>query len=174
MTVWANGNDGDSGSNQSNPPGQDPTPGIVSVASYYDQNTGTRDGVVSDYSSRGDATRPSTWPDISAPGENIESACRPWLPICSTGLAPNNGLGLLDIGTFNTISGTSMAAPHIAGIIAQLFEAKPTATPAEVENALKSTAYKYTDGAAYTAVGPYTSSYDKGAGLSTSSPPPGR
>jgi len=165
MTVWANGNDGDNGANQSNPPGQDPTPGIVSVASYNDQDSGTRDGTVSDFSSRGDAARPGTWPDLSAPGENIQSSCRVYLPICSTGLAPANGPGPLDIGTFNTISGTSMAAPHVAGIIAQLFQAKPDATPAQVEDALKSTAHKYANGDPYTAVGPYTSSRDKGTGL---------
>lgn len=67
MTVWANGNDGDNGQNQSNPPGQDPTPGVISVASYNDQETGTREGIVSDFSSRGDAARSATWPDISAP-----------------------------------------------------------------------------------------------------------
>jgi len=148
-----------------NPSSQDPTGGILSVASYYDQDTGTRDGVVSDYSSRGASADPSTWPDISAPGENITSSCRPTMPICSTGLDPQNGPGLTDIATFNTISGTSMAAPHIAGIVAQLFEAKPTATPAEIEAALKGTAYRYTDGAAYTAVGGYTTSFDKGVGL---------
>ena len=56
---------------------------------------------------------PATYPDISAPGTNITSACRPYLPICSTGLDtadPN----------YNTISGTSMAAPHIAGYVAVL------------------------------------------------------
>jgi subtilisin family serine protease len=165
MTVWANGNDGDNGLNQSNPPGQDPTPGVISVASYNDQETGTRDGVVSDFSSRGDAARSATWPDISAPGENIQSSCRAYLPICSSGLMPNNGPAATDIATFNTISGTSMAAPHIAGIIAQLFQANPDATPAQVEDAMKSTAYKYTNGDPYTAVGPFTSSRDKGAGL---------
>jgi len=165
MTVWANGNDGGNGQNQSNPPGQDPTPGVISVASYNDQETGTRDGTVSDFSSRGDPARSQTWPDISAPGENIQSSCRAYLPICSSGLKPNNGPGPLDIATFNTISGTSMAAPHIAGIIAQLFQANPNATPAQVEDAMKSTAYKYTNGDAYSAVGPYTSSRDKGTGL---------
>jgi serine protease AprX len=166
VTVWANGNDGGDGSaNLSNPPGQDPTPGILSVASYNDQSTGTRDGAVSEFSSRGDAARSATWPDISAPGENIISACRLYLPICSTGLQPHNGPGPLDLGTYNVISGTSMAAPQITGIVAQLFQAKPSATAAEIENALKSTAYKYADGAAYSAVGPYTSSFDKGTGL---------
>ncbi|MFJ5992275.1 S8 family peptidase [Lentzea sp. NPDC092896] len=164
VVVWANGNDGGDGSaNLSNPPGIDPTPGVISVASYNDQETGTRDGAVSDFSSRGLATDSSTWPDISAPGENITSSCRLYLPICATGLKPQNGPGLLDLGTFNTISGTSMAAPHIAGIVAQLFQAKPSATPADIERALKLTAHKY--GTGYGPVGPYTSSFDKGTGL---------
>jgi subtilisin family serine protease len=166
VTVWAAGNDGGDGSTSlTNPPGQDPTGGIISVASYFDQESGTRDGVVSDYSSRGAAGVPSTWPDLSAPGENIESSCRLYLPICATGLDPNNGPGLLDIGTFNTISGTSMAAPHIAGIVAQLFQIDPGATPGEIEAALKATAHKYSSGAPYTQVGGYTTSYDKGTGL---------
>ncbi len=166
LTVWANGNDGGDGSQSlSNPPGQDPTAGVVSVASYFDEGTGTRDGQVSDFSSRGDADDQSTWPDISAPGEEIISACRPYLLICSTGGQPSNGPGALDIGTYNVISGTSMAAPQITGIIAQLFQAKPDATPAEIEDALKSTAYKYADGAPYEQAGAYTSSFDKGTGL---------
>lgn len=166
LTVWANGNSGGDGSkNLSNPHGLDPTGGIISVASYFDDNTGTRDGKVSAYSSRGDKTRPQTWPDLSAPGEKITSSCRPYLAVCSTGLAPVNGPSSTDIWTFNTISGTSMAAPHIAGIVAQLLQAKPTATPAEVEDALKSTAYRYTNGAAYQNVGGHQTSYDKGVGL---------
>lgn len=166
VTVWAAGNDGGDGSESlTNPPGQDPTGGILSVASYNDANTGTRDGAVSEFSSRGDATDASTWPDISAPGEDITSACRLTLPICATGLAPENGPSPLDLGTFNTISGTSMAAPHIAGIVAQLFQANPAATPAQVEDALKTTAYKYADGAAYEQGALGTTSYDKGYGL---------
>ncbi|HEU4337879.1 MAG TPA: S8 family serine peptidase [Nocardioides sp.] len=166
VTVWAAGNDGGDGSTSlTNPPGQDPTGGILSVASYYDQDTGTRDGVVSEFSSRGLASDASTWPDLSAPGENITSSCRLYLAICSTGLDPRNGPGALDIGTFNTISGTSMAAPHIAGIVAQLFQADPTATPAEIEQALKVSAHKFTDGAAYSSGPVGTTSYDKGHGL---------
>ena len=129
-TVWAAGNDGGDGSESlTNPPGQDPTGGILSVASYNDLETGTRDGEVSEFSSRGQAGDPSTYPDISAPGDTITSSCRIYLPICSTGLDPVDG------GDYNTISGTSMAAPHVAGIVAQLFQDSPNATPAQVEDA---------------------------------------
>jgi serine protease AprX len=164
LTVWAAGNDGPD-NNATNPPGQDPTPGVVLVASYDDQGTGTREGAVSDFSSRGAAGQPQTYPDVSAPGSDITSACRPYLPICSTGLDPHNGPGLLDIATFNTISGTSMATPHVVGIVAQLLQVAPGATPAQVEDAIKATAGKFTDGAAYEPVGSYTTAVDKGTGL---------
>ena len=164
LTVWAAGNDGPD-NNATNPPGQDPTPGVVMVASYDDQGTGTRDGTVSDFSSRGAAGQPQTYPDVSAPGSDITSSCRPYLPICSTGLDPRNGPGPLDIATFNTISGTSMATPHVVGIVAQLLQVAPGATPAQVEDAIKATAHRFTDGAAYETVGAYTTSVDKGTGL---------
>ena len=166
LTVWANGNDGGDGSaNLSNPPGVDPTGGVISVASYNDLGTGTRDGEISDFSSRGKAGDLSTYPDIAAPGDTITSSCRPYLVICSTGGDPKNGPGATDIGTFNTISGTSMAAPHIAGIVAQLAQANPNATPTQIENAIKSTAYKFSFGAPYEAGPLGTTSFDKGYGL---------
>ncbi|HEX6150175.1 S8 family peptidase [Nocardioides sp.] len=156
VTVWAAGNDGGDGSTSlTNPPGQDPTGGILSVASYNDLETGTRDGEVSEFSSRGQESDPATWPDVSAPGDTITSSCRIYLPICVT------GLDFVDGGNFNTISGTSMAAPHVAGIVAQLFQKSPGATPAQVEAAITSTAHRYSFGAPY--VG--GSSYDKGHGL---------
>ena len=62
VTVWAAGNDGGDGSESlTNPPGQDPTPGIISAASYNDLETGTRDGEVSEFSSRG---RAGAGPDL--------------------------------------------------------------------------------------------------------------
>ncbi|EME55614.1 S8 family serine peptidase [Amycolatopsis decaplanina] len=166
VTVWANGNDGGDGSaNLSNPPGQDQTPGVLSVASFNDQGTGTRDGTVSDFSSRGLETDQASWPDVSAPGENILSSCRPTQPICTQGLQPKNGPGLLDLATYNVISGTSMAAPQITGIVAQLFQVAPDASPGDIEAAIKGTAYKFANGSPYVAAGPYTSSFDKGTGL---------
>ena len=56
VTVWAAGNDGGDGSaSVTNPPGEDPTGGMLSVALFFDQGTGTRNGTVSEYSSRGAA-----------------------------------------------------------------------------------------------------------------------
>ena len=158
IMVWAAGNDGGSGTdNRSNPPGQDPTPGVLMVANYDDDDTGTRDGSVAPTSSRGDATRQATWPDLSAPGTDITSACRPTLAVCTSGE-----------GDAGTISGTSMAAPHVAGIVAQLYELVPRATPAKVENTLEDTAHQYSFGGAYYPDfrnADHTSSFDKGHGL---------
>jgi serine protease AprX len=163
VTAWAAGNDGGDGSGRSqttNGPGMDPTGGILMVASYDDGGTGTRNGVVSDFSSRGVKGQLQTYPDISAPGTDIQSACRAYLPICSTGFAFTNA------GDYNTISGTSMATPHIAGIVAQLFEKNPAATPAAIERALVDGAHGFTHGAPYEADprGGLTS-FDKGHGL---------
>jgi serine protease AprX len=162
VTVWAAGNDGGDGTdNMVNPPAQTPTPGIIGVANYDDGNSGTRDGALDASSSRGEAGRPTTYPDVSAPGTNITSSCRPWLSVCATGLDfrdPN----------YNTISGTSMATPHIAGYVADLFQADPTLTPAEIEDVLEDTAYKFTAGAAYESDprnSDDTTSFDKGHGL---------
>jgi serine protease AprX len=165
--VWAAGNSaGDGSTSTTNPPGQSPTPGIFSVASYFDQNTGTREGTVSGFSSRGEAADPTTYPDVSAPGQAITSACRVSLAIC-------RGSDRADLD-YGTISGTSMAAPHIAGIVAVLFSSDPDLTPGEVEQAIKSTAHRFDDGAPYATVDPRTTgpdgepiltSFDKGAGL---------
>ena len=165
LTVWAAGNDGGDGSGDSqttNGPGNDPRPGILMVASYDDQGTGTRNGTLSDFSSRGVKGATDTYPDISAPGDGILSACRVYLPICST------GFDVVEGGDYNTISGTSMAAPHIAGIVAQLLEAVPGATPAQVEDAIEDGAHRFTAGGAYES-DPLNSgtltSFDKGHGL---------
>lgn len=143
---------------------QSPTPGVITAASYFDGNTGTREGVISGFSSKGRIGDVATYPDLAAPGEDITAACRAWLPICSTGL---DGIPDPD---YNTISGTSMAAPHIAGAVARLLDADPTLTPGQIEDILEDTAYKFTSGSAYEPDladrnDDNTTSNDKGHGL---------
>lgn len=160
VTVWANGNDGGDGrDNRSNPPGQDPTPGVVSVAAHTDHGTGERDEpAVSNlafFSSRGKASDPRTWPDVSAPGDAILSSCRPTLATCI------GRPGTRDGGNFVELNGTSFAAPHVAGAVAQLFQLRPSATPGQVEEALTATAFRYDGADRYGREG----SFDRGAGL---------
>jgi subtilisin family serine protease len=162
VAVWAAGNSGGDGSLAfTNPSGMDPTPGIVMVASYNDGGEGNRDNKLSTFSSRGKKGDQSTYPDLSAPGDRITSACRPYLAVCST------GRDFIDGGNYNTISGTSMAAPYVAGVVAQLFQADPTLTPGEVESILKLNAHPFAEGGAYETdiVAGGTTSFDKGHGL---------
>lgn len=141
---------------------KDPTPGVVTVANYNDAGTGTRNGILSSSSSRGHQGYPENYPDISAPGSSITATCRPTMPVCllipSPAWAPD----------YSILSGTSMATPHVAGVAALLYQARPDLTPAQVEDVLQDTAHKFTFG------GPYeddpqnpgaTTSFDKGAGL---------
>lgn len=166
VVVWANTNGGGDGStNESNVVANtdDQTPGVLGIAGYDDLGIGTRDGKVSPTSSRGLATDPKTWPDLSAPGVNVISACRPYHGICDaieTG-NPRDGPGVEDHATYFVASGTSWSAPETAGVVALLFQANPTLTPRDVDALLKSTAYRFNDGAPYV----NGSSFDKGAGL---------
>ena len=177
VMVWANGNDGGTGSaNVSNPDGQDLTPGIISVANYNDLGTGERDGVLNASSSRGRRGDVRTYPDLSAPGTNILSACRQQLAICEPSAEDPD---------YGTISGTSMAAPHVAGAVAvlqQAMKAKGTEpTPAAIEDALEDTARQFAfaasyerdvvpdekdaNGAVFERNADHTTSFDKGHGL---------
>ncbi|KAM3232581.1 subtilisin-like protease SBT3.6 isoform X3 [Capsicum annuum] len=84
---------------------------------------------VPSFSSRG----PNTFapeilkPDIAAPGVNILAAVPPHL------LKGYNG--------FNIMSGTSMSAPHVSGIVALLKAAHPNWSPAAIKSALVTTAW---------------------------------
>jgi subtilisin family serine protease len=80
------------------------------------------------FSSRGpDKTHPDVLkPDIGAPGVDI--------------LAAINGVDPLSDPEYGILSGTSMAAPHLAGAAALLVALHATWTPAEIQSALMSTA----------------------------------
>lgn len=160
VVVFAHGNGGGDGSeNNSNPFAVNPTPGVVSAANYDDEDRGTRDGSLDSTSSRGQKGRPGTYPDVSAPGSDITSACRAQLTICrGADVDPDYG----------TISGTSMSAPVVAGIAAQLIQADPSLTPGGIEEILEDTAYKFAAGGRYESdpgKRGSSTSFDKGHGL---------
>jgi serine protease AprX len=101
--------------------------------------------VLADFSSRGVPGDPLYHPDISAPGVHIVSTR------ASTGTALNAldlshdaricNISPLNQPFYTCASGTSMASPHIAGVVALMQEAAGgTLTPAQVLNALTSTA----------------------------------
>jgi serine protease AprX len=167
--VFAAGNSGGDGTTASTGAQcVDPTPGIICVANYDDGNSGTRAGALSSTSSRGKTTDPESWPDISAPGTEIVSTCHVTLPVCWAHTGQGGGQITDPPNSYAILSGTSMAAPAISGIVAQLYQVDPTLTPAQVENLLEDTAYKFNFGGPYTN-DPFntdnTSSFDKGHGL---------
>ncbi|MBE6468697.1 MAG: hypothetical protein E7001_01715 [Coriobacteriaceae bacterium] len=69
-------------------------------------------------------------PDLSAPGVRVRSA----------------KADTSDGRTYETMSGTSMAAPHVTGTVALMLEANPSLKVREIEEILRSTAVPATDG----------------------------
>ena len=71
-------------------------------------------------------------PDVIAPGQDILAAVSP---------STNRGYG------FNLLSGTSMSAPHVAGLAALLKDLHPSWSPMAVKSALMTTGYDVKDDA---------------------------
>lgn len=99
-------------------------PQVLSVAAT--NSTGQR-WVVDEYT--GSNFGPNI--DLAAPGAGILSAQSRW--------SANFGFFYVGLG-FKTMSGTSMAAPFVAGVAALVWEAEPRLTNAEVRGILEGTA----------------------------------
>ncbi|MFZ5753048.1 MAG: S8 family peptidase [Bacillota bacterium] len=113
---------------------------IITVGASDDLNTPQLfDDKVADFSSRGPTIDGLTKPDVLAPGTNIISAKAKGSFLDKT----NKDKNVID-DWYISLSGTSMATPVCAGIIAQLLEAQPYLTPEEVKLRLKSSCSRVT------------------------------
>ena len=70
-------------------------------------------------------------PDVIAPGQDILAAVS---PVTAAGR------------DFNLLSGTSMSAPHVAGLAALLKDLHPNWSPMMIKSALMTTGYDVLDG----------------------------
>jgi serine protease len=119
VVVIASGNDNANANNFN--PGN--CAGVVNVAST------NRSGGRAYYSNYGTSI------DVAAPGGAMNSANDP-NGILST---YNTGTTTPGSDSYGYSQGTSMAAPHVAGVAALIAQKKPTATPDEIETILKTT-----------------------------------
>jgi serine protease AprX len=149
VSVFAAGNDG-AGEDTHNPYAQ--APWVISVAA------GEKDGVLTSFSSRGKFGQTGTFqtldgktwrywnePTITATGVDVVSTrtLTGVLPPLAADydaefLAPEH------LPFYTHMSGTSMATPHVSGIIALMLEANPDLTPAQVKDILERTATNMT------------------------------
>ncbi|WP_316572166.1 S8 family serine peptidase [Neobacillus sp. YIM B06451] len=144
VTVFSAGNSGPGDSTISG--NYKKAPWVITVAA------GTKQGQLAEFSSRGVkgkggtvAVGSETWtwedrPTVTSPGQSI---------ISTRVLAPVAALGATDdvelippayLPYYTTMSGTSMAAPHVAGIVALILDANPSLSPIEVKRIIEQTA----------------------------------
>jgi serine protease AprX len=109
-------------------------PWVIGVAA------GNKDGqTLADFSSRGVPGSAVYQPTITAPGVGIVAARALTGLITAPALPDDVALGT-DAVSYTTMSGTSMATPHVAGVVALMLEANPALSPDNVKSVLQSTA----------------------------------
>lgn len=148
VSVFAAGNDGP-GENTHNPYAQ--APWVISVGA------GEKDGVLTSFSSRGNRgetgtfTMPDgrTWtyvnePTIVATGVDIISTRALTGALPALAASQDATLAPAEVPYYTFSSGTSMATPHVAGIVALMMEANPNLTPLQVKDILRRTATNMT------------------------------
>jgi serine protease AprX len=92
--------------------------------------------VITSFSSRGNADGTGPQVDITAPGDTIMAPLSPSV-LVPLSYCPER---YADEQLYYCLSGTSMASPHVAGVVALMQQANPDLTPAEAERCLVDTA----------------------------------
>jgi serine protease AprX len=132
-------------------------PYVISVGALDDNGTPLRaDDLMATFSSRGRTLFDSlSKPDLVAPGRKMVSLRAPGSALDT--LYPDRQVTVLGALSpdYYRLSGTSMAAPVVAGTIALMFERNPTLSTAQIKKRLKSSATWLSFGTAS----------DRGAGL---------
>ena len=122
VPIFAAGNSGPDAQTIASPASY---PGVLAVAALDDA------GVLADFSSRG----PVVWQNVDAVGPAAGTALRKAdLAAPGVGIVSSVGIG------YETYSGTSMAAPHVAGVIALVKQAAPELTGADLARVVTATA----------------------------------
>lgn len=121
-----------------------------SVASWViGVGSGTKSGSLSSFSSRGAAGYGTYHPTLLAPGESIVSTRAVGVNVVGTSglsaglVSPDNDLQTVPaayLPRYTCSSGTSFAAPHVAGTIALMLESNPTLTVDQIKQILQQTA----------------------------------
>ena len=131
--VAAAGNLGDAPDAVSYAPGNDPY--VLTVGATDNQGTSSDwDDVQASWSSAGETQDGFAKPDVLAPGAHIATTLAP-----GSAFAADCPTCIID-GTYFQLSGTSLAAPIVSGIAADLLAAHPNWTPAMVKGAIVNSA----------------------------------
>jgi serine protease AprX len=167
VSVFAAGNDGPA-ANTINP--YSVAPWVISVGAADKQ------GALADFSSRGNPGETGTFtmpdgqswtyvsqPTVVATGVGIVStrSLTGVLPIL--GIGDDISLDPAQLPYYTHMSGTSMATPHVAGIVALLFEANSALTPAQIKQILAATANPMPGRAAFEVGAGHVDAYEAGA-----------
>ncbi len=133
VVVAAAGNRGSDSDAVSYAPGNDPF--VISVGAVDDRATKSPDDdLLADWSSRGSTQDGFSKPEIVAPGAHIVSALSPKSSFAS--MCPS----CIVSGQYIRAGGTSMSAPMVAGLVANMLEERPGLTPDQVKGILIDTA----------------------------------